>query len=132
MAKQPKRAGYESSKLSTADELALSKLANKQRAQAVDGQPDQSDIDNLNRLFSEYETAHPGRLERMRKDYAMQKALKEKTAKPVVKGVKANEMYIGFWMPGDLQQIVEKYWPTIWTNHAHREWFVKNYPGFKG
>lgn len=132
MARSPKRAGFESSKLSSSDEQALSKLSAKKRSLAVDGQPDRSDIANLNRLFSEYNKAHPGRLERMRKDYATQKALKERTPKPVVKGINSNEMSIAFWMPADLQSIVEKYWPTLWTDKSHMEWFLRNYPGFAG
>jgi len=124
----PKRKGYESSKLGADEEYFVGK-AMKERAAAVQGEPDQTDIDSINRLLSEYEKAHPGRLEAMRKDYQMQKAAGETLPKP--QGIKSDDLKMAFWMPKDLMEVFEKYWPTIWTNRKHMEWFLENYPGFK-
>lgn len=130
MAKPNKRKGYESSKLGSDEEYFVGKSL-KERAAAVQGEPDQTDIDNLNRLFSEYNRAHPGRLERMRKDAEMSRSIKERLPKPIVKGIDSNDLKPQAWFPGDLQEVLEKYWPSLWTNKAHMEWFLKHYPGFK-
>jgi hypothetical protein len=127
MAKQGNK--RRASVLSENDETELKKLGKKKRALAVSGQPDQSDIDNLNRLFSEYEKAHPGRFRRMKQDYDTSQSLREKPTLP--KGINSSELHMSFWLPQDLQQVMEQYWPTLWTNKAHVAWFVKHYPLFK-
>lgn len=103
----------------------------KTRAVAVSGKPDQTDVDNINFILARYEEAHPGRLRRMQKDHSVSKALKEKLPKPKVKGVAFDEMTMAFWMPQDLQEIFEKYFPSIWTDKRHMEWFLRKYPVFK-
>lgn len=116
--------------LSDQDEAALNKLSKKERANAVSGKPDETDTRNLTELFRLYEQANPGRLMRMKGDYEVQKALQENT-KPYVKGINSNELKMFFWMPRDLQEFMEQYYPTIWTNKSHAEWFVKHFPIFK-
>lgn len=108
--------------LSDSDEAALKKLSKKERSQASYGKPDDSDIRNLIALFDLYEKSNPGKLRRMRENYAVEKAYK-------VKDPKAESKML-FWMPEDLQNFMEEYFPTIWTNRTHAEWFIKHFPGF--
>lgn len=117
------------SKFNEKDTAELDKLSLKQRSKASYGKPDQSDIDNLNRLFHFYNKYNPGKLQKMQDNYRTQQALKEYTPKP--KGVKSSDMTMAFWMPQDLQQVVEQYFPTIWTNKEHLEWFLDHFPFFK-
>lgn len=117
--------------LSDNDEAALAKLGKKHRADAVTGQPDQSDIDNLTELFRLYEQANPGKLAKMKQDYDTQVSLSEKVKSPAVKGVNSHELTFSFWMPRDLQEFVEQYYPTLWTNKTHMEWFLKRFPIFR-
>lgn len=117
------------SALSDSDEAQLSKLSRKERAQASYGKPDDTDIRNLTALFELYEKYNPGKLRRMRDNYAVEKALK--VTKPFVKGIKSDELSMAFWMPEDLQNFMEQYFPTIWTNKDHARWFIKHFPGFK-
>lgn len=131
MARKAPRQGYESSKLSAKDESYFKDKAMKHRSVAVSGQPDDTDINNINFILAQYEKAHPGRLRRMHKDFTVSKALKERLPKPIVKGISSDEMTMAFWMPQDLQEVFEKYFPTLWTNKQHLEWFLRHYPVFK-
>jgi len=115
--------------LSDSDEAALQKLSRKERVKAVYGKPDQSDIDNINELIRLYESSHPGMIKRMKSDYDIQNATKEYSPKP--RGISSQELKMAFWMPRDLQEFMEIYYPTIWTEKAHLEWFLKHYPIFK-
>lgn len=114
--------------LSDADEASLKGLSNKKRAVAVDGKPDQTDIDNLTILFETYNKAQGGRLMRMMKQNAVERSLNNIaiTEKPIDTAAQ-----LSFWMPKDLQEVVEEYWPTIWTNKAHLRWFLGHFPGFR-
>lgn len=117
--------------LSDNDEDALSKLGKKHRSEAVTGQPDQSDIDNITELLRAYEKSNPGKLAKMKQDYDTQVSLSEKVKVPSVKGITSHELTFSFWMPRDLQEFMEVYYPTLWTNKAHMDWFTKRFPIFK-
>jgi len=117
------------SKLSTSDEAALSKLSRKERVNAVYGKPDQSDIDNINELLRLYERSQPGAIKKMKADYDMQTITKEWVPKP--RGITSNDLRFAFWLPRDLQEFMEIYYPSIWTNKEHADWFIKHYPIFK-
>jgi hypothetical protein len=110
------------SKLSASDEESLKKLSKKERSKASYGKPDNTDIKNLTAMFDLYERYNPGKLQRMRENYALERAFKKSDPKA------ENKML--FWMPEDLQNFMEDYFPTIWTNKEHAEWFVKHFPGF--
>lgn len=116
--------------LSDSDETELKKLAKKDRGKAVTGKPDQTDINNINHLLRLYEQSNPGLLKRMKHDYDLQKGLGD-VHKPVFRGLDSKELTFSFWMPRDLQEFMEQYYPTIWSNKSHAEWFIKNYPIFK-
>lgn len=108
--------------LSDSDEAALKKLSKKKRSEASYGKPDDSDIRNLTALFDLYERHNPGKLRKMTDNYAVEKAFKKPN--------KDAESKMLFWMPEDLQNFMEEYYPTIWSNRDHAVWFVKNFPRF--
>jgi hypothetical protein len=116
--------------LSDADDAALRKLGKKKRAQAVSGKPDQSDIDNLNELFRLYEQSNPGKLQRMANAYKVEKTLKD-TSTPAFRGITSDELKMSMWLPEDLQQFLEEYYPTIFTRKDHLEWFLSKFPIFR-
>lgn len=113
--------------LSDSDEAALAKLSRKERAIAVSGKPDASDVRNLTILFATYDRMTGGRLKRMVNDNRLERALNNKSRE---KSVMTAEN-LSFWLPKDLQAEVEKYWPTIWTNQAHLRWFLTKFPEFR-
>lgn len=116
------------SKLSDSDEAALAKLSKKERTLAVSGQPDQEDVDNLTILFRTYDHATGGRLTKMIKQNAVEKALNNRNL--TEKSAKTAET-LSFFMPRDLQEEMEKYWPSIWSNKEHLRWFLSRFPEFR-
>lgn len=116
--------------LSDNDESSLSKLSKKERAKAIDGKPDDSDIRNISELLRLYEKSHPGLLKKMKADYDLQNALKDKP-KPFVKGVGSEGLRMAFWLPRDFQEFLEIYYPSLWSNKDHANWFIKQFPIFK-
>jgi hypothetical protein len=116
------------SKLSDSDEAELAKLSRKERAIAVSGTPDQSDIDSLNVLFETYDRMTGGRLKSFLNEVRLERALNSRD------GFEENVMTaetLAFAMPQDLQEEVEKYWPTLWTNPDHLRWFLSKFPKFR-
>lgn len=116
--------------LSDSDDAALRKLGKKKRALAVMGKPDQSDIDNLNELFRLYEKFNPGKLRRMSQAYQVEKSLKD-THKPYIRGISSDELQMSMWMPSDLLEFMEEYFPTVFSNKEHLAWFLKHYEIFR-
>lgn len=116
------------SKLSASDEAALAKLSKKQRQLAVDGVPDQSDVDNLDMLFGMYDRATGGGLKRFLSNMQFEKAANGRTLTEI--SVDKSE-FLTFAMPRDLQEFMEKYYPTIWSNKDHLRWFLKKFPAFR-
>jgi hypothetical protein len=113
------------SKLSDNDEAKLAKLSKKDRAQAVDGQPDQTDIDTLTLLFTIYDKETGGKLMRHFEQLKIERAFIPKL-KPIEK---AETFKYSF--PKDLEEEVRHWWPSIWTNKEHARWFLKKFPGFR-
>lgn len=116
------------SKLSDSDEAALSKLSKKQRSLAVSGVPDESDVYNLNVLFETYDKVTGGKLRRFLDEIRLERTLNNRDAKELSVDKAEN---LAFAMPQDLQEEVEKYWPTLWTNPDHLRWFLRKYPKFR-
>lgn len=114
--------------LSDADEAALKGKSAKQRAVAVEGQPDMTDVANLRILFETYNKERGGLLMRMMKDNATERSLNNIA---IHEDPIATAKKLSFWMPKDLQEVVEEYWPTIWTNPDHLRWFLTYFPGFR-
>jgi hypothetical protein len=123
-----KRKEHKLSKLSDRDEEALSKLSKKERTLAVDGVPDESDVRNLTILFETYDKYTQGRLTRMLEQNKLERAFNGNSAREVSVAKADN---LSFMMPQDLQNEVEKYWPTIWSNPKHLRWFLKKFPAFR-
>jgi hypothetical protein len=116
------------SKLSDSHEDALSKLSKKQRSLAVSGVPDESDVHNLNILFETYDKVTGGKLRKFLDEIRLERALNNRDADEVSVDKAEN---LAFAMPQDLQEEVEKYWPTLWTNPDHLRWFLKKFPKFR-
>jgi hypothetical protein len=116
------------SKLSDSDEAALAKLSRKERALAVSGKPDETDIAGLNALFETYDRHTGGRLRIFLDQVAVERGLNSRDGNE--KSVDAAEN-LAFAMPQDLQEEMEKYWPSIWTNPEHLRWFLKKFPKFR-
>lgn len=120
------------SKLSDADHEAFKKLSKKQKREViadktvVNGIPDQTDVDGLRILFETYDKATAGQLYRMMKQNEVERKLKSVPDEPV-----ATAKTLSFFMPQDLQEVVEEYWPTIWSNKEHLRWFLTYFPGFR-
>jgi hypothetical protein len=123
MGKKPR-----ASKLSDADETALGKLSRKERALAVSGTPDETDIQNLNILFETYDKMTGGRLRKFLDQVRLERALNNRDGNEV--SVDKAES-LAFAMPKDLQEEMEKYWPSIWTNPDHLRWFLRKFPKFR-
>jgi len=113
------------SKLSDSDEAKLAKLSKKERAQAVDGKPDESDIRLLNMLFGIYEKETHGGLTRFFNELRMERAFIKN-----LPDIKTAETF-SFSFPADLEEEVRHWWPSIWTNREHARWFLKKYPQFR-
>ena len=113
------------SKLSDNDEAKLAKLSKKERAQAVDGQPDMTDIEMLDAIFSTYQKAAPGLLREHIKQVAFERALV-----PNLPDIRTAEKF-AFSLPQDLEEVVRHWFPSIWTNREHARWFVTKFPQFR-
>lgn len=113
------------SKLSDSDEAALSKLSKKERSLAVTGDWDHTDVENLTILFRTYDHATQGRLTRMIKDNQAERALNSRNLYEEPIETAEN---LSFFLPKDLQEEVEKYWPSLWTNKEHLRKFLKAFP----
>lgn len=116
------------SKLSERDEASLGKMSRKERVKAVSGTPDDEDILNLSVLFNTYNQVTGGLLRRMADSAKMERALNSRAIEE--KSIDDSET-LAMWMPKDLQEEVEKYWPSLWTNPSHMRWFLKNFPIFR-
>lgn len=113
------------SKLSDSDEEQLGKLSKKERALAVDGKWDRTDVENLTLLFRTYDKHTQGRLTRFIKQNQVERAANNRamTEQSIDKAE-----HLSFFLPKDLQDEVEKYWPTIWSNKDHLRSFLKAFP----
>jgi hypothetical protein len=116
------------SKLSDRDEASLTKTGRRERVKAISGTPDEEDIRNLSILFNTYNQVTGGLLRRMADSVKMERALNSKAIEE--KSVDDSENLV-MWMPKDLQEEVEKYWPSLWTNPKHLRWFLKHFPVFR-
>ena len=116
------------SKLSERDEASLGKMSRKERVKAVSGTPDDEDILNLSVLFNTYNQVTGGLLRRMADSAKMERALNSRAIEE--KSIDDSET-LAMWMPKDLQEEVEKYWPSLWTNPSHMRWFLKAFPVFR-
>lgn len=116
------------SKLNDSDEAALAKLSRKERAVAVSGKPDQQDVNDLTLLFETYDKVTGGRLRKMANDARLERALNNRDGR--IESVDTAEK-LAFWMPKDLQEEMEKYFPSVWTNKDHLRWFLKKFPMFR-
>ena len=118
------------SKLTESDENYFKAFATKERKHAVDGEPDQDDVYNLQKLFEMYDKSTMGKLKRFCNQLAAERALNKRDEQFTHdRGVKGETL--AFALPQELQQFMERYYPTIWTNPKHARWFVTKFPQFR-
>jgi hypothetical protein len=117
------------SNLSSADEANHQKVSLKEVGQNIGGNPDKWDYENLKKLIDTYDKAFPGRLKKMKEDVMIEAALSGRTKDYGVIS-KDSDMRVGFWLPEDLQQVIERGYPSFWTNKKHAAWFIKKFPLF--
>lgn len=115
------------SKLSQRDEDWFSGKSLKERKLAVNGQPDQTDVFNLNEMFKIYDRTSGGKLRRFCNQLAIERSANSRS---MLRSADKEER-VAFSLPQDLQLFMEKYYPTIWTNQKHARWFVKTFPVFR-
>lgn len=113
-------------KLSEADEKKLGELSLKERSVASYGKPDFTDVENLRAIFMEYDKATGGKLLRCFKTNDAMLKLKKN-----IKPIETAEHWTYSFPDRDLQEYVQTYFPTIWTDNEHARWFLKWFPGFR-
>jgi hypothetical protein len=116
--------------LSSSKDTDISKLSKKEMGKAVSGNPDAWDKKNIESLIDSYEMAYPGRLRRMKEDVDVELALSGRTDK-FGEISKLSEFRSTMWLPADLQEVLERSYPSLWTNKDHQVWFLQNWPIFK-
>lgn len=115
---------------SSSESTQMSKKSRKEIGKEIGGNPDEWDQKNLQRLIDTYEKAFPGRLKRMKEDERVEAALSNRTKDFGVIS-KESDLRVAFWMPEDLQEVIERGYPSLWTNKKHIAWFLKRFPLFK-
>lgn len=95
------------------------------------GMPDEEDAFLLNRLVSIYESKTNGRIKytlqqaRLRFEIGKYGSMRNESAK-VNSGT---DMTYDFELPADFVSLVEKHWPTMFTDKKHYHWFKKKMIG---
>lgn len=116
--------------VASSDEASrLSKLSRKEQGKQIRDNPDEWDVKNIQVLIGSYEKAYPGRLKRMYHDMKIEYAASGRDEYGVVAG--QSDSRLAMWMPEDLQEALERVYPSIWTNKKHLIWFLKNFPTFR-
>lgn len=113
------------SKLSASDEAMLAKLSKRDRAKAVDGKPDGTDVRMLSMLFGIYEKETHGGLTKFFNELRLERAFIKNLS-----DIDTAETF-SYSFPRDLEDEVRHWWPTIWTNKEHARWFLKRFPQFR-
>lgn len=104
----------------------LKKMSKKEIGKDIGGNPDSTDEKWIKTWIEMYEKAYPGRLKRMTNDVMTEVALSGLNKHAEV----AEGMRKGFWLPEDLQQVLEASYPSFWANPKHGQWFCKHFPQF--
>jgi len=120
--------------VSSADFSTMSKMSKKELGKHMAQEtPDQSDIDNIERIIKVYERSHPGVIRRLSDDARTEVALSNMNSDARVMA----DWQRAFWLPGKayesdfgLDEWMEKAYPSLWHNKKHAEWFMKNFPQF--
>lgn len=119
----------QSNAASGAEESKLGKMSVKEKGKAIGGTPDEWDKKNIQDLIDSYDKAYPGRLKAMKSDVDVETALSGRTVHGEIS--KESELRVGFWLPEDLQMVMEQGYPSLWTNKKHAQWFMNNFKIFR-
>ena len=113
---------------SEAEASKLKKMSRKELGKDIGGDPDATDEKWIQIWVDMYEKAYSGKIRRMGADVATELALSSLNKNLEVS--KEANMRKAFWLPDDLQQVLEASYPSFWTNPKHAEWFVRKFPQF--
>ena len=125
-----KKKALQSNAASSGEETAMGKKSLKEQGKDIGGDPDEWDRKNLEMIIEIYRKAFPGRLESMANDVKVEAALSGRT-KDFGEISKDSELRVGFWLPEDLQAVIERGYPSLWTNKKHAQWFMNNFKEFR-
>jgi hypothetical protein len=105
-------------------------LSRKQLGEAQGGDPDEWDIKNIQAWIDLYEKAYPGQIRKVQQDMAVELALSGRT-KDYGEISNQSETRLVMTMPGNLQEVLQRAYPSVWTNPKHLAWFLRHFPQFK-
>lgn len=123
-----KRKGISINVGSSGEAAKLSKLGKKDIGKDVGGNPDATDEKWIQIWLDMYEKAYPGKIRKMSEDVKVEIALSGIKKHSVVN--EGSEMRKAFWLPDDLQQVLEASYPSFWVNPKHIAWFCRHFPVF--
>lgn len=123
-----KRKGVTPNVSSSGEADKLKKMSRKEIGKAQGGNPDSTDEKWITTWIDMYEKAYPGRIRRMSNDVATEVALSDINKFAEVS--KDSGMRRSFWLPADLQEVLEASYPSFWTNPKHAAWFCRKFPQF--
>lgn len=113
---------------SSSEAAALKKMSKKELGRLQGGNPDETDEKWITIWIEMYERAYPGRIRRMISDLKVEIALSGIDKHAVVS--KDSDMVKAFWLPADLQEVLEASYPSFWVNPKHARWFCRHFPQF--
>lgn len=129
MTKEEKRKkGIQVNVGSSGDAAKLKKSSRKGLGKDIGGNPDATDEKWLTIWIDMYEKAYPGQIRRMGTDVATEMALSPLNKHAEIS--KDSGMRKAFWLPNDLQQVIEASYPSFWTEPRHAQWFCDKFPQF--
>jgi len=114
--------------LSSSEDTKFAKLSKKEQGQAIGGDPDDWDRQNIQQFIDMFEHYKPGLIRRMRTDVDTEIALSGTNRYAEVS--KDSGMRRAFWLPDELSAIIELGYPSFWTNPKHARWFIRHFPQF--
>ncbi len=123
-----KKRGIKSSLGNTAKDTAFSKLSIKEKGQAIHSNPDSQDEIYINIWIELFERSYPRMIASMRRD--VEKELTYSDTNKHAELNQASQLRKGFWLPEQLQQLMETAYPSFFTNKKHAEWFCRKFPVF--
>lgn len=122
-----KKRGIQSN-LSSGELSKFGKMSKKELGKSIGGNPDATDEGWIKTWVELYEKAFPGQIRRMSNDVATEIALSNVDKHAVVN--KDSGMRKAFWLPENLQEVLEAAYPSFWTNPKHAQWFCDHFPQF--
>jgi len=125
---KPKKGLSSQLNLNSAVDSAFAKMSRKEQGKAIGSNPDEIDEKWINIWVDMYNKAYPGRLKKMARDVRNEIIASDITKHAELS--KDSALRKGFWLPQDLCDVLEKAYPSFWTNQQHADWFCRKFPIF--